>query len=270
MNNPALKPVEFLRELYLERRERNSSYSTRAFARDIGISQAYASMILNGKKPLTLKQATRVAALLNLEPEKTEALLNAVLGLATAKSKIKKSIRLSFSKKEKNDWFSDLQLDRFTAISRWYHIAILDLTTTKNFKEDVKWIGARLGITSIEANDALDRLIRLGFLQRTNGKIRKPKAHLYLQTEHSEPAIRKFHKEMIAKAASKLDETSQEEFSKRSITGITLAVDVKHVEEAKKKINNFQQEMSELVTDGNCTEVYQLNVQFFSLTGDVK
>lgn len=269
--NATIKPTEYLQKLYLERRERNRFYSMRAFARDIGLSQAYVSMILNGKKPLTLKQATRISALLALEPEKTEAFLNAVLA-STSKTMEKSNVRLSLSlSKNKNyGWFTDIKSDRLAAISRWYHLPILDLATTKTFRNDPKWIAARLGISPVEAADALGRLIRLGFLKRAGGKLEKAVLQCYFQTQHSETAIRAFHKEMIAKAASKLDQTSDKEFNKRSISGVTLAIDLKHLEAAKQKIKNFQQEMSELVTDGPCTEVYQLNVQFFPLTQDVK
>ena len=41
-----------------------------------------------------------------------------------------------------------------------------------------------------------------------------------------------------------------------------------NLEKAKKKILEFQKELAELITEGDCTEVYQMNVQLFSLTGE--
>src|SRR5690242_880031 len=68
-------PCAFLRALLLERRRKNPAYSTRAFARDLGMSQALLSLILNGRRPLTMKQVARISILLNLSQEQSRDLM---------------------------------------------------------------------------------------------------------------------------------------------------------------------------------------------------
>jgi hypothetical protein len=45
-----------------------------------------------------------------------------------------------------------------------------------------------------------------------------------------------------------------------------MAIDPRKMEEAKRRIEEFKNQMADLLTEGNCKEVYQLNIQFFPLT----
>ncbi len=60
MRTEIQKPAEWIKEIYLARKERNPSYSMRAFARDLKVSQAYISLLWNGKRPLSKKVANRM------------------------------------------------------------------------------------------------------------------------------------------------------------------------------------------------------------------
>ena len=59
-------PCYFIREAYAARRVKNATYSLRAFARDLGVSHPLLSQVLNGRRPLTLKQAHKISALLSV------------------------------------------------------------------------------------------------------------------------------------------------------------------------------------------------------------
>lgn len=67
-----------IRRVFEHRREKNGSYSLRAFARDIDLSPSFLSLFLNGKKNLSLNSAYRIGRRLGLEPEEQAALFNAV------------------------------------------------------------------------------------------------------------------------------------------------------------------------------------------------
>lgn len=53
-------PEEWIKDVYETRRLKNASYSMRAFARDMKVSQTLISFIWNGKRPLTFKVAKRI------------------------------------------------------------------------------------------------------------------------------------------------------------------------------------------------------------------
>lgn len=239
MKIPTMITAQGLRELYLQKKENAPSYSTRAFARDIGMSQTLLSLVMNGKRALSLKQAVKIAALLNMEP---------------------------FSNSHQTNLFIDYEADRFKAISQWYYVAILDLSTTITFNSDPKAVAARLGISQVEARDALERLERLGFLEKKNGKLKKTNNKVQFKTQNSEPAVRNFHKQMLQKASEELDRTSKADFEARSISAVTMAIKPEKIKKAQKLINDFKAKMASVLTKGGGEEVYQLNVQFFPLT----
>ncbi len=263
---PALEsPAKILRQIFLDRKERNAAYSSRSFARDLGMSQTLLSLVLNGKRPLTVKQAAQISILLELTSEDTERFLELTLLALPENSKGISKLRRQ-RKELPKPIFMDYAVERFKVISQWYHLAILDLTTTATFKNDQNWIAKRLGVSTYEVRDAIERLIALGFLEKTADSLRKVDSKLYFATQASESAVRNFHKQMIDKAKSKLDETRPADFAARDISSITMAVRKDRIAEAKTRIKKFQMELATFLTEGECDEVYQMNMQLFGLT----
>ena len=80
---------------------------------------------------------------------------------------------LNQSKEVKNpeNHFREISSDDFKKISKWYHIAILKLTSVKNFKNDPIWISKHLGIKRFEAKEALEALLELGLLEQKDGHL---------------------------------------------------------------------------------------------------
>jgi len=58
----------------------------------------------------------------------------------------------------------------------------------------------------------------------------------------------------------------QSSFQNRLFTGYTVAVDPDKILEAKNLIHKFLLETCQLLSTGPCTQVYQLQVQFFPHT----
>lgn len=255
-------PAEFLRNIFLDRKSRNTSYSTRAFARDLAISQSLLSLIMNGKRSLTVKQATKMSLLLELPKNIAEKFIySSVIELP------ENSISLKHLKDSKH---KDFEIERFKTLGSWYHVAILDLTTTKDFKENSVWISRRLGISPIEVTDALSRLISLGLLERIENQLIKTNNRIYFATKRSEPAVRKFHKQMISKAIDQLELTDDVSFQARQISSMTMAIPKQLWPEAQSRIQKFQQELAAFLGQGECDEVYQMNIQMFPLTQKVE
>lgn len=248
------KASDLLRAQYLRRRERNPLYSTRAFARDLGMSQGFISLVLNGKRKLSMKSALELSANLAMTRQETRAFLDAV------------ALELQGGARARTEPFAQLELDGFKLISQWYHIAILDLMLVEGAKADGAWIAKRLGLTRIQAKDAVERLKRLGLLKEQGGRWIKTKAKLEVPTRRSDTAIRAFHRQMISKALEELSKSDQKNFDAREISAITLPLDPKRMVEVKRHIDQFQKEMIEIFGAGRCSELYQLNVQFFPLT----
>jgi uncharacterized protein (TIGR02147 family) len=228
----------------------------RGFAKLLGLSPATLSGVLNHKRSLSLNAAMTIANKLDWDPKKSEHFFQQVAKeLGGQKSDPKKTGILLH--------YSEVSLDDFSAISDWYHFAILEITFISDFKSEPKWIAKRLGISVHEAADAIDRLKRLELLIESDGKLIKSEKNLATPTDHVSRAIRKRHKQILDRAKEALD---QIEISKRDFTSITIAIDPAKLELAKEKIKKFRRELCSFLEKGNPKEVYELSVQLFPLT----
>ena len=249
---------DILRHVLIERIHRNPSYSLRALGRDLKVSHTYLSLILNGKKSLPPRRAFQFAQALELNPALIQSLVNMTVRQDGAISKrrcstgIKKAVLL--------------ETDRFHSISDWYHVAILELTLVKGFRSSSPWIAGKLGISVATVNEALKRLHRLGLIEKENGKWRKCQVQLAVPTYYSTSAIRQFHEQMIGKALKALSSPRKEDYEARDITGTTMPINPARLAEAKGRIKRFRKDLMRFLSEGECTELYQLNVQLFSLT----
>ncbi len=272
------KPVELLRSLFIEKKSKNANYSLNAFSRDLGLSASLVSRILSGARSLTLKQGMHIAAVLGFTPADTNLFILGIVEGAADGAKISKQVREKIKReadraeenvslKDESPLFYNYEIERFKSISQWYHLAILNLTFVKDFQSNAEWISERLGISSNEAREAIERLLDLGMLEENeNGVYKKSKTSLNFQTQKSEVAIRAFHTQMIEKAKNELNKTNKENFDKRLINSITFSCAPEQVERFKEKINQFQDELLAEAKSGTHQEVYQLNCQLFPLT----
>lgn len=239
------------------RKEKNNSYSLRSFARDLKVSAGTLSSILNGKRPLTFKQAQSVLPFLNFDHDKRELFLSAV-----AKND---EIRLNpteraFDKVKKKYLYHKIKLDQFSVIKDWYHLGILNLILLPRFQSDPKWIAKELRITIKEARAGLNRLLRLGLIEEDEQKLKRTFKAIETPTDISSKDIRQYHKQVIKNSLRSLEE---DDISERDITSIMFTVDKSKLAEAKKRIQIFRREMSGFLSSDDPDDVYSLNIQLF-------
>lgn len=264
--NVAPSPRQWLRDEFVGRKHKNPAYSLRAFARDLGMSQTLLSLVLNGQRPLTLKQAHKVSALLGLNPIAAQRFIDSTLAALPQNAKITQKVRLAKARTDATFLPRDLDIEKYHLIATWHHFAILDLATTDGFRPDPAWVARRLGLSKPEAEAAIERLLLLGLLKRQGRTLVKSSLHVQFPTRESRAAVRAFHRQMIDKAVDQLGETAPEAFARRSITGHTVAIDTSRLDEAREFIEAMQAEFIKRFSVGSPDEVYQLNIQLFPLS----
>lgn len=247
--------VSYIKAELTSRQDRNPAYSLRAFARDLSVSHAYVSQVMNGKKRISAHQARWLGETLGMRPAVVEKMVDAAL--ATEKPKLPPKETKRFIK---------ASVDKLRATGEWYHLAILDLIELSDFQPSLAWISKRLGITEKTAKAAVRRLERLGLLIRDSKGWRKGSEFLSFPTQRSHSCVRQLHRDLIGKALENLSSGKKTDFDARLIAGAMIPCNPERLEEAKQRIHRFRREIIRFLSEGECRELYQLNVQLFPLT----
>ncbi len=240
--------LEILRAELSRRIERNSSYSLRSFARQLGISHTLLSLILNGHRPPSKAIAEKVLLFSDLSKEQANLILKSI-----DPDKVKGAMSRAFHK---------LDLDQFALFAEWQHYAILSLLEVPDTEFTPEFIAKRLGISVMIAKVSMERLIDLDLIElREDGRWRQKVGPIVVENTRSTEASRKFQKQLINKALDSIDEDPMEV---RDMSSTTFAMHPKHVPYALQKIREFRRKLTaELEEFGMPKEVYNLTVQLF-------
>ena len=243
---------------------RNPAYSLRAYARDLQIAPQILSSVLKKKKGISTEVGAHLAERLELSPAEASYLVDLV-ALAHARSpEAKKIAAFRVEERSKQNEYRSLEAEAFRVISDWYHYAILELMQTADFKSDCTWIAARLGISKVETEQAIDRLKQLGFIEEVKHKfVRVLDSSFSANFGAPSAAIRKFTRQVLEKARDALESQSLDE---RDITTMTMAIDPRRLVQAKKKITKFRRELAEFLEQGERTEVYTFVPALFKVS----
>jgi uncharacterized protein (TIGR02147 family) len=161
----------------------------------------------------------------------------------------------------------DLSVDLFKLIADWYHFAIRELTQLDGQELDPPAIARALGISPLEAEVALERLVRLELIEpdpARPGRYRKTLDHVLASSQLPNEALRTFNRQMLAKATDALETQSPQE---KLCGSETFAISSHQLPEARAIMEEFFGRMVRLTgTPLPRDRVYHLNVQFFNLT----
>ena len=266
-----------LKKEYEIRTQRSPNYSLRSFARDLHLSSGQLSEILNYKHGLSLSRAKKICLRLGYSEKESEYFCTLVESSdARSQEARKKSIEKlkslldSYEFKTENpvDHFSHITQDSYKIIADWYHFAILELTGVKNFKSNPQFIAKRLGISKTEAELAIDRLLKVGLLEKKkNGELVPGKSHTSVPGGTPSEAIKTHHDQIIEKA---FHSVRLQGIQDRDLSTMILAFDSRRMNEAREKIKKFRREFSSDMEKYNKKDkVYCLAVQFFSLEKEI-
>ena len=243
-----MHPRALLESEFMARRQRNSGYSLRAFAKFLDLPSGRLSQLLSEKRRFTPKLTQKIAARLNLDPEKTDKLLHAVAPQKSAPGAT----------------YQPIAMDEFLVISDPVHFSLLSLLELDKFTGTPKAAADRLGISVVEARGALKRLKRVGLVEESAGifVLSRQEARA-TSSDVNFAALRECHKRLLAESAELIDAVP---IQLRDISSITMAIDAKKIPEAKKRIRDFRRSMSEFLESGRKEEVYRINIQLVPVT----
>jgi DNA-binding transcriptional regulator YhcF (GntR family) len=232
----------FLRDKFVNLKQRNPTFSLRAYARYLAVDQSYLSKVLKGDRQFSSGERLRISERLQVSPAEAERLLDV-------------------------QPTSNLSEDQFRLISDWIHFAILELIKTKNFVPTTESMAKRLGVHTEEIKDALDRLQFLGFVSIQKEKITllRP-ANTWFNSSKTNEARRLLQRKYAEMSLQALDMV---DFSERDHGSLCLAIDKAKIPMLKEYLNEVRQHLAIKFQDENpenLDEVYQITMSFFPLT----
>lgn len=248
---------EILRTEYSRRVKTNHRYSLRAFARSLKLESSYLCKILHGKRSVTPQLVERVSGKLGLTPEEMTRLKQMSRTLSSARQRCKTSPK-----------FRRISVDTFAVVADWYHFAILELISTKDFRNDPLWIADTLGISEQSAKEAISRLERLELVTiATDGTLRCEENFTTVGNPFNHGAFQILQKAVLQKALLALDEVPVEE---RDQSSVTMAIDSKLLPEAKERIRVFRRQLTAFLQKSDNKDcVYHLGLSLYPVTRKV-
>lgn len=227
---------EIIRQHYQDRSQRNPAYSLRAYARDLGIAFSRLHDAVTKKKGISLASARKIAAKLHLSENETSIFL-AKIEAQHARSPERR--RLAAERLERlttlygNRTLAD---DVFRLIQDWHHFALVELTQVEGFDPSPAWIGKRLGIHEAVAEQALERLLKLGLLRWEEGRLLPSDDFSLAESAVPSAAIRNNHEQVLRKAQQALH---FQDVDARDFNALTVSFRKSDLPEAKKFIKSF-------------------------------
>lgn len=231
------------------RQTRNSSYSLRAFARDLGIGATTLSDVLADKRSLSKTNLGKVMEKLLVSP--------------VEKEKLWADYKDNMNRPHEVDDKTVLEEDVFRLIADWQYLAVWSLAKLKNNQARPDWIAHRLGIKKEEAEDAIERLIRLKLVRKSQGRLVRTGNSLSTTTDIPSAAIRKHHSQNLRLAEDSLHNVPVEF---REFGSVTMSVNPEKLSAAKQILLKTRKKISDLLETGEVSEVYTLSFQLFPLT----
>jgi uncharacterized protein (TIGR02147 family) len=257
----------FLGDYVQRRREAERAFSFAVMGRSLKLrSRSLLPMIARGERFPSAELLDRLAAYMGLNADETRY-AEALVGFHRSKSvptrlKHAEVIRVL---KPSNDEFV-LEIDTLEMISRWHHVAVLELTELPTWREEPTWIASALGpsVTPAMAEESLALLQRLGRLLRDEtGRLRKANDVVRTTKSVSGAVVRSFHKQMLTKAHAAIERQPMDE---RYFTGLSLPIPTAKLGEARRLIAEFRDAFLRQMGAETPDEVYHLAVQLFRLT----
>lgn len=258
--------VVILEEEFQRRIVADPSYSLRSFAKFLQINPGTLSLILNRKRPLSLKMANLILPRLNLNPEEEKNFLRSVFSTQKSRPLKRKSKSLQEFVENQNTPPQDrtfVSNEMFEVISSWLHQGILELMHSEDYLSDTLWMAEQFGVHREDIQKALDRLVAVGLVKIVAGRYERTKLNICTKDwKKTSDALKEGQRQLREKAIESL---LQDELRTRSMTSLTMCMDPDLLPEVKKMISQFQKNLFEFVEGHGRKKVYTLEMSLFPL-----
>lgn len=237
-------------------------------AQEVGITDAYLSMISKGKREATEELIMELGKAMGLDRSETAYLL--LLNKLNKEKDLSNQAKLIEQLRRFKDYRKLHSLEAISAkyLSRWFHVAIREYSYLPDFQLDARWIKNQMifPVSTQEIENAIDFLLENKFIElHPNGKVTVKERVIELREEALKPALAEFHKQMLFIAVKSIAAVPSEE---RRIVGHTQLIGEKTAQRAMQIMHEAEQEIMKLIKSSDETgdRVYHFSFLAIPLT----
>jgi uncharacterized protein (TIGR02147 family) len=253
--------IVLLREELARRTRVNPQYSLRSFAKQLGIDASLLSKILKNQRALTLDNAKKILKKSQMPPSDKKLFWSSLVEEREQSYGNFDEVSNDFVNEERVVDESLLPHESFELIASPHHYILTELTRTKDFKSDIPWIAKRLNLSVSETRETVSRLLKVGLIAKEGEVlVRNPGRFTTADKNVTDSALKHHQRKILEKALQALDEVPLES---RSQNSMTIAINPKKIPIAKQMIQDFVNQLSNVLESGPLEEVYQLSVSLF-------
>ncbi len=259
----------YLKAWFDARKKANPRFSHRMFARMAGHrSPSLLIQVIKGERNLGDETVERFSKAIGLDREQRD-FFDALVEFDQAKTDAQRSAawsRISAQRRFRDA--QDLKGDGFRYLSHWYYPAIRELAQRPDFLPDPDWIASTLtpNISVAQAREALDELLELGLLVRSEGDmVVQGVDSVVTKREVANLAACNYHREMSKRAHDAVAEVDQDE---RYLLSVTVAIPAVLLPALKDALTEVQRRVLDMCDSSaeDADQVYQVNLQLFPLS----
>lgn len=236
------------------RKLRNSSYTLRAYARDLDISPAYLSLVLNKKVQISKKKAKHIIQSI-YSPKESKQLLSLI-------ETIEERFFFKGQIPEYKKVYSQITLT-------WAHYATLEAFNLCNFSLNIEQLSNQLGIEPENLQKIINDLINLNAIYEENGELKSNELSFStIKDKNTTKSRKQMQKDLLNKSLKAIDSV---DIKKRNHTSMTIAINDTVIDKMKERIQTFQRELcneASSLSSNKENAVYQLQISLFPLIGE--
>ena len=204
----------------------DGGHTRRDFAKAVGRSDAYVSLVISKSRRLDPELVPLVAQFLRLDDDQA-AYLAALVDLDDKSERARRSAWAVVQSRQRHHEVSErLRADIAALYQDWYNLAIFELVGCDGFRSDPAWIARTItpAITAAQATEAVRLLVRLSMLERdAQGELRQTEEEFWSPSKVSQKVLAEsaaaLHQATLRLAANSLGEFRYNERHVGSFTG---------------------------------------------------
>lgn len=257
--------IQQLQRALAKRKQTDARYSLRGLARDLEMSAAALSRLLNGKKGISPKRAGEIAKRLHFTRDELKMFLLSVSAHhARSPAEREKSCRELESLLKRLARKNPLPLEGPSGHLCWQHMAVLELFEIGEGIASEAWLAKKLGLPAPRIQQIVRDLLDLKILSVEGEGYKATSQESETTFDIPSASLKNFHSKILERAQVSL---FQDDVSKREFLSMVFTFRSEKFNEAREAIRDFQESFARRfgATEEKKDSVYSLSVQLFRL-----